>query len=166
MVSGVRFPIVVALLLALGGCGTQELPSLDGSYDANGVTVAVSVRPHSDGYLLSATFIPTSPGFHLYSADLPRGGIDGLGFPTVLAAGRGLHAIGPVTADKAVTMLRPASLDVALPVYPDGPVTLTMPVEAGDGSPAEATIGYAACSATRCLLPVTGQTVPLHTIDP
>ena len=147
-----------ALLLALGGCGERELPALEGAYQENGVTVALAVRDHR----LSATFTPRT-GFHLYSAALPEGGVDGLGFPTVLAAGAGLRATGPVVADRAVTLLRPAGLGVELPVYPDGPVTLILPVEAGDGKPATAIIGYAACSATRCLMPVTDQSVPLTT---
>jgi hypothetical protein len=53
-----------------------------------------------------------------------------------------------------------ADLGVDLPVYPDGPVTLTLPVTAS-GHTVEAVIGYAACSATQCLLPVAGRTVAL-----
>jgi hypothetical protein len=49
-------------------------------------------------------------------------------------------------------------LGVDLPVYPDGAVTLTLPVVVS-GTPVEAVIGYAACSATRCLFPVTDKTV-------
>jgi Disulphide bond corrector protein DsbC len=162
MVPGrrLRLPLALALLVTSGGCGVPELPPLTARYQANGVTVAVDVRPVADGHLLSATFTP-KPGFHLYSAQLPPGGVDGLGFPTVLAAGRGLHATGPVSADRAVTVLRVPALGVDLPVYPDGPVTLTEPVEAGSGARWEASIGYAACSASTCLMPVTGQVVAL-----
>jgi hypothetical protein len=162
MVPGrpLRLPLALALLVTSGGCGGPELPPLTGRYQANGVTVTVDVRPDADGHRLSATFTP-KPGFHLYSAQLPPGGVDGLGFPTVLAAGRGLHATGPVTADRAVTVLRVPALGVDLPVYPDGPVTLTEPVEAASGSTMEATIGYAACSASTCLMPVSGQIVAL-----
>jgi len=152
-----RRALAVLLLTLPTACARPAPADLDGGYAANGVTVKITVRAGR----LCAAFAPDAAGFHLYSADLPPTGVDGLGFPTVLAAGRGLRTTGHLAADKPVTPLRPAGLDVELPVYPDGPVTLCIAVQATSGSPT-AVIGYAACSATTCLMPVTGQPVDLH----
>jgi hypothetical protein len=122
--------------------------------------VTVRLLLHSGS--LTATYRPDQAGFHLYSAAMPPDGVDGLGRPTVLAAGRGLTATGPVVADREPITLHEIELGVDLPVYPDGPVTLTLPVTAS-GTHVDAVIGYAACSATQCLLPVTGKTVTLRT---
>ncbi len=154
------FAAALAAGLALAGCDKPVAHDLTGSYQESGVTVELTVR---DG-TLRATFTPAQ-GFHLYSKDLPETGVDGIGRPTVLRPGGALSADGPVTADRTVAELRPAGLDLAVPVYPDGPVTLTVPVRAGDGDRYEVTLGYAACSASSCLAPVTGKQVVLHSID-
>ncbi|WP_282765910.1 protein-disulfide reductase DsbD domain-containing protein [Actinoplanes sandaracinus] len=147
-------------ILALGGCAGAPAPDMTARHEAGGVTVVLAVRAG----LLTVTFTPPE-GFHLYSMDLPAGGVDGIGFPTVARPGGALVADGPATADRAVTELRPAGLDLVVPVYPDGPVTLTVPVRAGDGDRHEVTVGYAACSANACLAPVTDESVVLHNID-
>ncbi|WP_433794256.1 hypothetical protein [Actinoplanes sp. CA-252034] len=149
-----------AAVLALSACSGSPAPDMTGRYEAGGVTVTLAVRAGA----LTATFTPPE-GFHLYSMDLPEGGVDGIGFPTVARPGGALTATGPATADRTVTELRPAGLDLMVPVYPDGPVTLTVPVRAGDGDRWEVTVGYAACSANSCLAPVAGETVVLHNID-
>ena len=122
------------------------------------MTVTLRLR----GASLTATYRPDRAGFHLYSAAMPPDGVDGLGRPTVLAAGHGLTATGPAVADRAPTTLHEAPLGDPPPVYPDGPVTLTLPVTTS-GAPVEAVIGYAACSLTQCLMPITEQAVTLHT---
>ncbi|MBO3737186.1 protein-disulfide reductase DsbD domain-containing protein [Actinoplanes flavus] len=149
-------------ILTLSACSASPapVPEMAGRYEGGGVTVELAVRAG----LLTATFTPPD-GFHLYSMDLPAGGVDGIGFPTVARPGGALTPTGPVTADRAVTELRPAGLGLVVPVYPDGPVTLTVPVRAGAGDQHEVTVGYAACSAGSCLPPVTGEQVVLHTID-
>ncbi len=122
--------------------------------------MTVTLRLH--GASLTATYRPDRARFHLYSAAMPPDGVDGLGRPTVLAAGHGLVATGPAVADRTPTTLHEAALGVDLPVYPDGPVTLTLPVTYS-GTPVEAVIGYAACSLTQCLMPVIDQAVTLRT---
>jgi hypothetical protein len=109
-----------------------------------------------------ATFTPTQAGFHLYSKDLPVGGISGLGFPTRLQAARGITFTGPLTANVTPTALNVQS--VTLPVYPDGPVTITAPAQVGTASTATVLVSYAACSSTLCLEPLVNQavTVSLH----
>ena len=55
------------------------------------------------------------------------------------------------------------TIGVTLPVYPDGPVTLTEPVRLtnppGAARSATVLISYAACSHTVCLQPVVNQPV-------
>lgn len=148
-----------AVLAATAACGPHPpVGDLTGKYREAGVTVTLLLHSGS----LTATYRPDQAGFHLYSAALPAGGIDGLGRPTVLAPGQGLTAAGPAVADREPVALHEVELDVDLPVYPDGPVTLALPVVTS-GAPFEAVIGYAACSTTQCLPPVTDKTVTLHT---
>jgi hypothetical protein len=147
-----------AVLAAVAACAPPPpAGDLAGEYREAGVTVTLLLH----GGSLSATYRPDRAGFHLYSAAMPPDGIDGLGRPTVLAPGHGLTATGPAAADRQPITLHEVELGVDLPVYPDGPVTLTLPVVVS-GRPFEAVVGYAACSATQCLLPVTGKTVTLH----
>jgi hypothetical protein len=147
-----------AASLAVAGCAPRHPGGdLTASYQEAGVTVTLRLR----GTSLTATYRPDRAGFHLYSVAMPADGVDGLGRPTVLAAGRGLSATGPAVADRTPTTLHEAVLGVDLPVYPDGPVTLTLPVTTS-GTPVEAVIGYAACSLTQCLMPVTGKAVTLR----
>jgi hypothetical protein len=158
---GVRQGFAVAcaaVVAAAAGCGPRPpAGDLTGEYREAGVGVTLTLH----GGRLIATYRPDKAGFHLYSAALPAGGIDGLGRPTVLAPGHGLSAGGPAVADREPTTLHEVELGVDLPVYPDGPVTLTLPVVVS-GAPVTAVIGYAACSPTQCLLPVTGKSVALH----
>ncbi|WP_328557962.1 hypothetical protein [Streptomyces sp. NBC_00358] len=61
-------------------------------------------------------------------------------------------------------MLRPAGLDVGLPVYEDGVVTLELPVRRVEGTDsARVFVTYGACSETAgCLPPVRDREVPLR----
>lgn len=142
---------------AMAGCGAQTpTGDLTARYQEAGVTVTLLLH---DG-TLTATYTPDRPGFHLYSADMPATGVDGLGRPTILEPGKGLIAEGTPTADKQPTTLHNPVLGVDLPVYPDGPITLKLDVNVS-GNELEATIGYAACSPTQCLMPVSDITVKL-----
>jgi hypothetical protein len=150
--------VACATAVAAAGCAAHPpAGDLTGEYREAGVTVTLRLHDGS----LTATYRPDRAGFHLYSAALPPGGVDGLGRPTVLAAGAGLTAGGPAVANREPITLHEVELGVDLPVYPDGPVTLTLPV-AVSGTSVEAVIGYAACSATQCLVPVTAKTVALR----
>jgi hypothetical protein len=68
------------------------------------------------------------PGCHLYSINLPPGGVHGLGIPTVVSVRDSLRVTGSPDADVPASHLRIQQLNVELPVYPDGPVTATAPV--------------------------------------
>jgi hypothetical protein len=146
------------LLAAVAGCAPHDpVGDLTGSYEEAGVAVALLLH---DGRL-TATFRPEQDGFHLYSATLPRDGLNGLGRPTVLAPGHGLTPTGPAVADRATVLWHEDGLGVDLPVYPDGPVTLSVPATVS-GEPVDALIGYAACSARLCLMPVVDRIVTLR----
>jgi len=165
----------VALLLCLVGTllladGSAPAPRYraSGHLVANGVEVTVTlVGTLADGTLadgtladgtladgtVAATFRPQQPGFHLYSVALPEQGVGGLGIPTRLAAGTDLRPGGGATANRPVRALRLPGLGLDLPVYPDGPVTVVLPVRRTGPHPS-VLVSYGACSATRCLVPV------------
>ncbi len=150
------------VLLALSGCGTGNTPASTAHATADGVTVTVTLLPPSHGQRdLQATFSPQRPGFHIYSIDLPEQGIDGLGIPTRLAVQGGLTAAGKPTANHTTLLLQPAGLTTELPVYPDGPVTFTLPVRQTGTHQADVTVSYGACSAHTCLMPVTDEVIHL-----
>ncbi|MFI0366420.1 hypothetical protein ACH35V_00990 [Actinomadura sp. 1N219] len=107
--------------------------------------------------MVQVTFRPTRPGFHIYGLELPPGG---LGIPTEVNVRAGLEAKGVPSADEAVRQLELPSLGARLPVYPDGPVTISLPVRR-TGDTAEIVVSYGACSRTVCLEPVIDRTTTL-----
>jgi hypothetical protein len=153
--------VVSAGMLLAAGCAGRPAPQLTGRFEGNGVAVTATLRDSGRDSEVAATFRPQA-GFHLYSVDLPAQGIDGLGIPTVLAVRGDLVATGAPRADRPVRMLRPAGLPVELPVYPDGPVTITLPVRRTGADRVEVVVSYAACSEGRCLMPVTDQPIALR----
>jgi hypothetical protein len=98
----------------------------------------------------------------VYSISLPAGGVDGLGVPTRLGVRGGLRATGSPTADRPIRSLSLPGLNVVLPVYPDGPVTVTLPVTRTGSSSAQAIVSYGACSTSTCLPPVTALVIPVR----
>jgi hypothetical protein len=146
------------LLAAAAGCAPHDpVGDLSATFEEAGVTATLLLH---DGQL-TATYRPEQAGFHLYSAALPRDGIDGLGRPTVLVPGHGLSATGSAVADREPITLHEEEIGVDLPVYPDGPVTLSVAATVSS-LPVDALIGYAACSARQCLMPVIDQVVALR----
>lgn len=132
------------------------------SFEQGGVRVRVALEEDGAHHAwLAAAFEPTRTGVHLYDKDLPPQGIDGLGRPTRLAvvSSRGLTVTGGVTADRPVTTDRIEELNVVLPVYPAGPVTLRLPVRIDLGASAELSLGYMACGGLGCQPPVTDKRV-------
>jgi len=159
-----------ALLLVPTGCAAPSEPAAGPAtatgFADGGVTVTVRLDRAGDGRrLVRATFTPQQAGFHLYSVNLPAGGIDGLGLPTRLAVRGGLTADGTPQADRPLRTVSPSGLGVDLPVYPDGAVTVTLPVRQAGPGQAEAVVSYGACSEQRCLMPVTDRTIPLGPLN-
>lgn len=134
----------------------------------SGVKVTFTLSKGEDGERwLQANFAPIEEGYHVYSKDLPEDGIDGIGRPTLLELSKheAISNVGKLTADKKVRKLSsPLNAD-GFPVYPDGPVTLTLPFSLKAESNAmveiEAKITYMACTKTSCKAPVEGKSVKL-----
>jgi len=122
--------------------------------------------------MLTVTFTPLQPGFHLYSMGLPAEGIDGVGRPTRVEVGGALRSMGlPATAEP-VRLESIAGLAQPMPVYAAGAVTLWVPVAIGTGASGaraadamtveQVWISYAACSGQLCLAPVTRHLVKVR----
>ena len=164
---------VFAFLISLGLCLSACVSSAPGSvspyrlaaFSQNSVSVKIAFQQDaSHAIFLIATFTPIS-GDHLYSKDLPRGGIYGEGRPTLLelTPQSGMRAMGGLTASVNQEV---ASMGVdALLVYPAGLVTLKLPVSlpAGQGwYDDQVSVTYEACSQTTCKTPVIGRMVRVH----
>ncbi|MFB7337508.1 hypothetical protein ACFC00_38755 [Streptomyces adustus] len=158
--------LTLAAAVALAGCagtGTSEAIVDAASFSAGGVAVSVRVESRGDGLRVLADLRPQQAGFHLYSLDLPDGGVDGIGIPTRIRAEAALRSAGPATTDAKRRVLRPAGLDVQLPVYEDGRVVLELPVRRVEGPDrARVFLTYGACSERAgCLPPVRDRAVTL-----
>ena len=133
------------------------------TFEENGVRVSLHLdRDWRGGLWLAGEFSPVSPDVHLYATELPANGIQGLGRPTRLRVGRGsVRVLGPAVANRPVVPDRLEELDVTLPVYPAGSVTVRLPV-ALDRGPAVRTdvyVTYMACGPQGCLRPVIDRAV-------
>lgn len=155
---------VAATVVALCGCGSTRAPASappTATVAASGVTVTATLHPpREDRRELEVTFAP-QPGFHIYSVDLPGEGIDGLGIPTRIGVRGDLAADGPPATGSSTRLLRLTGLTTELPVYPDGPVTFTLPVRRTGSHRAEVVVTYGACSANACLKPEVDKVIPL-----
>ncbi|MBA3937250.1 MAG: hypothetical protein H0X38_07300 [Planctomycetes bacterium] len=152
----------MVLLLLAGRCA---LGAAEGSgpwtLRKNGAVTVVTLERAPDGAATLVAVItpepPTdgrTPG-HLYSIDLKST----TGKPSLLElkAGGPAKATGPLTADQPVHMIK--GVDEDLPVYPEGPVTLRLPIQlpagpAGQTVDVVAVIGYMVCGSDYCLNPV------------
>ncbi|MFE3628439.1 hypothetical protein [Streptomyces goshikiensis] len=149
----------------------QSAPAVT-RFTQNGVTVTLAVAGWKDAKgSLKATFTPTEAGYHLYSTDLPAEGVEGVGRPTSVTVAGGLSADGPASADAEVQRINLPGVESKVPVYPDGPVTLTLPVRAegegeGEGGASAGTakvlVSFASCNAEEgCNIPVLDRPVIL-----
>ncbi len=126
----------------------------------NDVEVRIEVSQHPSGQLkLSGTFTPIRQQFYLYSKDLPKDGLNGLGRPTRLEVVKSdaVRLTGPLEANQPIQNIYVDVLGISFPVYPAGPVTLSLPFEyvgTGGGASVEISITYMACSDKTCLPPV------------
>ena len=134
----------------------------------SGVKVTFFLAEGENGkHWLRATFSPLEIGYHVYSKDLPKDGIDGIGRPTLLelSENSAITDIGELTADKKIhNLASPLNAD-GFPVYPDGPVTLSLPFtmkpDTNGTIDLMAKITYMACTKTSCNPPVEGKAVKL-----
>ncbi len=157
-------------LAALAACGAQPAGGGDAApttrFTENGVTVTLSLSDwHAPNGTLSAVFTPEE-GFHLYSTDLPATGIEGVGRPTAVDVTGVLRAAGKLTAAAEVRTISLPGVEAPVPVYPDGPVTTTLPVRADGNGEATVLLGYASCSSRDgCTIPVSDRPVHLRVTD-
>ncbi|MER7463370.1 hypothetical protein [Streptomyces sp. NPDC097981] len=155
-----------AVLAACGGRSAEgagaSAPTT--SFTEQGVTVTLSVSDwHTSKGTLTAVFAPERKGFHLYSTDLPAGGVEGVGRPTAMAVTGALKAEGRTAAAAQVRSITVPGVESPVPVYPDGPVTTTLPVRADGNGDATVLLGYASCSTEDgCTIPVSDHPVHLH----
>ncbi len=151
------------LLTACGGAAPVT-PLLLASHAASHVEVEIFLAWQEDGTVwLEATFTPEA-GCHLYSKDLPPGGVDGLGRPTLLelVPGSALESAGELSASI------PSQVDEdnpALLVYPEGAVSLRQPVHLPPGEgwiEAQVAITYMACRSGTCFAPAVGELITVR----
>jgi hypothetical protein len=143
-------------------------PAILASFTENGVEVEIRLERDAQGKdILAATFTAINPGFHVYSKDIPREGIDGLGRPTLLElpAGSKMQAAGSLQ-ESVAPLDEPIQTDSPeLLVYPDGPVTLSLavklPQEAGNITDS-VSVTYMACSLMGCKKPIEGKIIPVR----
>ncbi|MEX0171011.1 hypothetical protein [Streptomyces sp. LMG1-1-1.1] len=154
--------------ISLTGCGQEAAPPhavAVTEFNENGVTVRLSVADwKSEAGTLVATFTPDEAGFHLYSTTLRAEGVEGVGRPTEVRPVGSVATAGEMTVDKPVKSITVPGVRAAVPVYPDGPVTVTLPIRATAPGEAKVLIGYASCSSTEgCTIPVADRAVSLRT---
>jgi hypothetical protein len=166
MIRRVTLVGLVALLAA--ACSTPNAPlppslgpapssriTLD--YPDSRVTVQVAYSGESGRRVVKASFVPTEVGLHLYATEMADDGIDGAGRPTRLVVrDPGWQASGPVVASQESEELKVLGFDKPFPVYRDGPVSLEQEVVQHDPTDhaIDVRIGFMACSARVCFLPV------------
>src|SRR5882672_5116195 len=118
---------------------------------------------------LVGTYRPSRAGFHLYGKDLPKAGIHGVARPTLLelVSSRSIRPAGPLVADRPTIDLHVAALGSTFPVYPEGAVTLRLPVTltGRDSATAELSVTYMSCSDRTCLAPVIDRRIAVRIPD-
>ncbi|WP_329389347.1 protein-disulfide reductase DsbD family protein [Streptomyces sp. NBC_01351] len=165
-----RIATALLTLAALTACGEQPAGGADAapttSFTENGVTVTLSLSDwQARNGTLTAVFTPEE-GFHLYSTDLPPTGIEGVGRPTAMDVTGVLKAGGKLAAAAEVRTISLPGVDAPVPVYPDGPVTTTLPVRADGNGEATVLLGYASCNEREgCTIPVSDRPVHLRITD-
>jgi Disulphide bond corrector protein DsbC len=138
------------------------------TYTQNDVTVQIALKALPNGQrALLATFTPLRPHYHLYSKDLPRLGLHGVGRPTLMeiTPTSGLTLLGNLEANQPTFDHFSHALEQALPVYPSGPVLLTQRLSLSPqalSAPIQLTLTYMACSEDTCLSPVDSQPLTLY----
>jgi hypothetical protein len=161
--------VIVFFSLVFSGCNPtptssdQELLPL-AEFTQSYVVVSLQLERGDAGQAtLVATFTPTEPDAHLYSKDLPKDGVDGVGRPTLveLSDGSLLQPAGDLQESVPATE---DTSDASLPgllVYPAGAVTLRLPVQLLVSTQVDdqVLITYMSCTPRGCHAPVVGRAV-------
>ncbi|MFN8413484.1 MAG: hypothetical protein U0Z26_13955 [Anaerolineales bacterium] len=164
------FYILFILLITLQTTGCQSTIHSNETLELaksteNSVEVTISMkRDASDQLYLMATFTPTEPSLHLYSKDLPKNGFDGLGRPALLEIpnSSSIQATGELTESASSQPL--AYGPQGLLVYPEGPITLSLPISfpaEKSGTLETISITYMACNQQGCRAPVQDKAITI-----
>jgi hypothetical protein len=151
-----------------GGAEIAALAGLDYApdplvhHDPDGrVRVELSSAWTDDGRLVvRGVFTPDDAGYHLYSHEMPMEGVHGLGRPTrlELADPEPFAEVGELVCDRRPLQKLDKNLNVTLPIYPDSPVTLYLPLRLKEAPTAPLQvplqITYMSCSDMQCFSPV------------
>ncbi len=135
------------------------------TFTKNSVMVSIYLGKMQDGQdALVASFAPPEDA-HLYSKDIPRTGVDGLGRPTLLELTQNsqMKAIGTLMESPLAQI--PEFEPKNLLVYPSGVVTLTLPVTLPTSEnwvDDEISITFMACSDNGCKPPVENEVIIVH----
>jgi hypothetical protein len=154
-------------LTLLSACAAAAPMSVE-HFEQSHVEVRLHVDVRAGGSrTVVAEFLPTEEGVHLYGIELPQGGIEGAGMPTRLeVADEAWTAAGPVTASTAAVLVSYPGFVEPFPVYPDGPVTLELPVRpvSEDLGSIQVEVSFMACTSSGlCYLPVSYFAMNVHT---
>lgn len=159
--------ILLSFLLTACGSGTNPGPSSPyplASLTENKVTVGINLVWNESGQTwLEAIFTPEA-GFHLYSKDIPRGGVDGLGRPTLLELVAGSKIISTGMLSESIAAIPDGEIEGLL-LYPVGEVVLRLPILLPEGEgwfDEQVSITYMACYENKCFPPVAGKIIPVR----
>lgn len=129
--------------------------------DGGRVKVELSSAWSDDGMLvIRGIFTPDDAGFHLYSCEMSKQGVDGIGRPTLIEveAADVFTEIGPLVSSTTAISHHDETLNMTFSFYPDGAVTLYLPLRLASPSQAPAQLPvkltYMSCSDMRCNAPV------------
>lgn len=154
--------------MAVGACTVGPADAVIETFDQSRVALRAEYRAGAAGGdgVVVATLTPTDPTLHLYGIDLPVDGIDGAGRPSrIELRDADWEPAGELTASAEPSLLSLPGFDEPFPVYPEGPVTLELPVRqlgtGGDGTLTVA-VTFMACSDRVCFAPVIDHEVTLR----
>jgi hypothetical protein len=155
--------LIVATAMLISSCsGKKDEMLLLETFTKNSVSVSIYLNSSQDA--LVASFVPAD-GLHLYSKDIPRDGVEGLGRPTLLELTQNSQMKAAGTLLESVSAQVPEFEPKDLLVYPAGSVTLTLPItlqESAGLANDEVSITYMACSDVGCKAPVVNQIIAVH----
>lgn len=149
----------------VAGPGSGESIQLAAATE-NFVKVSIQLVNKGDGQLLlSATFTPLISDLHLYSKDIPKNGVDGLGRPTLLELAEDSLLLAAGNLIENIPSQIPLFEPKELLIYPTGPVTLSLPIHLPQGNQwidDQVLVTYMACNAQGCRAPVEEKAIPIQ----
>jgi len=131
----------------------------------NYVEVRILLEQKSnDQFFLSATFTPLNSSLHLYSKEIPRKGVEGLGRPALLELAQGSLIKAQGELIESVSSQTPLSGPQELLIYPAGAITLSLPILLPEGKgwfSEQVIVTYMACNNEGCRPPVEGKVIEI-----